>query len=352
MKMLLTILTIMLAFNSQLNEKKNIAKAYSLCLEDTNVSTCLYKGDRILKGAGICEDIALGEVENFENVTSVTNDIYIRRLKVKEEFPTDWVIDLYSKNKIPMIILPYNISKEEVKKCAEISRDLDKPIFIEPDCGYDVEKYAEISEILKTTAPNIAIVWSIDSSCANVGDAYPKNLPVDWIGIDIKERCNEKCIDSQLPNVMSICRYFSEKPIMLNISVSHFSNVNRKYYLEDAINEMSVLYNVVADFKGVSVVNYISYSEENNEENNYKLSENSKLIENYKYCTDLLNRKKYFSQVGEVAYLINDKMYVNIKTAERLNLKTISSNYENLKCVRNFNVDNSTAKVFVKSKKM
>ena len=129
MKMLLTILTIMLAFNSQLNEKKNIAKAYSLCLEDTNVSTGLYKGDRILKGVGICEDIALGEVENFENVTSVTNDIYIRRLKVKEEFPTDWVIDLYSKNKIPMIILPYNISKEEVKKCAEISRDLDKPIF-------------------------------------------------------------------------------------------------------------------------------------------------------------------------------------------------------------------------------
>ena len=126
-------------------------------------------------------------MENFENVTSVTNDIYIRRLKVKEEFPTDWVIDLYSKNKIPMIILPYNISKEEVKKCAEISRDLDKPIFIEPDCGYDVEKYAEISEILKTTAPNIAIVWSIDSSCANVGDAYPKNLPVDWIGIDKRE---------------------------------------------------------------------------------------------------------------------------------------------------------------------
>ena len=50
MKMLLTILTIMLAFNSQLNEKKNIAKAYSLCVEDTNVSTGLYKGDRILKG--------------------------------------------------------------------------------------------------------------------------------------------------------------------------------------------------------------------------------------------------------------------------------------------------------------
>lgn len=348
MKMLLTILTIMLFFNSQLNKKENIAKAYSLCIEDTNVPTGLYKGDKILKGAGIEEDIALGEVENFENITSVNNDIYIRRLRNKEEFPTDWVIDLYSKNKIPMLILPYNISKEEVEKCAEISRDLDKPIFIEPDCGYDVEKYAEISEILKTTAPNIAIVWSIDSSCANVGDAYPKNLPVDWIGIDIKERCNEKCIDSQLPNVMSICRYFSEKPIMLNISVSHFSNVNRKYYLEDAINEMSVLYNVVADFKGVSAVNYISYSEENN----YKLSENSKLIENYKYCTDLLNRKKYFSQVGEVAYLINDKMYVNIKTAERLNLKTTSSNYENLKCVRNFNVDNSTAKVFVKSKKM
>ena len=31
-----------------------------------------------------------------------------------------------------MLILPYNISKEEVEKCAEISRDLDKPIFIEP----------------------------------------------------------------------------------------------------------------------------------------------------------------------------------------------------------------------------
>ena len=50
MKMLLTILTIMLAFNSQLNEKKNIAKAYSLCVEDTNVSTGLYKGDRNFKG--------------------------------------------------------------------------------------------------------------------------------------------------------------------------------------------------------------------------------------------------------------------------------------------------------------
>lgn len=348
MKMLLAILTIMLVFNSQPNEKENIAKAYNLCTENTNDTVGLYKGDKILKGAGIEDDIALGEVENFENITSVNNDIYIRKLKVKEEFPTDWVIDLYSKNKIPMIILPYNISKEEVKKCAEISRDLDKPIFIEPDCGYDIEKYGEVSNILKTTAPNIAIVWSIDSSCANVGDAYPKNSPVDWVGVDIKSRCNEKGLNSQLPNTIAICRYFSEKPIMLNISVSHFSNVNRKYYLEDAINEMSVLYKVVADFKGVSAVNYISYSEENN----YKLSENSKLIENYKYCTDLLNGKKYFSQVGEVAYLINDKMYVNIKTAERLNLETTSSNYENLKCVRNFNVDNSTAKVFVKSKKM
>lgn len=352
MKMLLAILTIMLVFNSQLNEKENIAKAYSLCIEDTNVPTGLYKGDKILKGAGIEDDIALGEMENFENITSVNNDIYIRKLKVKEEFPTDWVIDLYSKNKIPMIILPYNISKEEVKKCAEISRDLDKPIFIEPDCGYDIEKYGEVSNILKTTAPNIAIVWSIDSSCANVGDAYPKNSPVDWVGVDIKSRCNEKGLNSQLPNTIAICRYFSEKPIMLNISVSHFSNVNRKYYLEDAINEMSVLYNVSADFKGVSAVNYISYSELNDEGDNYKLSENSKLIENYKYCTDLLNVKKYFSQVGEVGYIINEKMYVNSKTAERLNLETTSSNFENLKCVKNFNVDDSTAKVFVKSKKM
>ena len=77
---------------------------------------------------------------------------------------------------------------------------------------------------------------------------------------------------------MAICRYFSEKPIMLNISVSHFSTADRKYYLEDAVNEMSVLYNVVADFKGVSAVNYISYSELNEEGNNYKLSENSKLL--------------------------------------------------------------------------
>lgn len=352
MKMLLAILTITLIFNVQQPKKDNIAKAYNLCTENTNDTVGLYKGDKILKGAGIEEDIALGEVESFENITSVNNDIYIRRLRNKEEFPTDWVIDLYSKNKIPMLILPYNISKEEVEKCAEISRDLDKPIFIEPDCGYDVEKYAEISEILKTTAPNIAIVWSIDSSCGNFGDAYPKNSPVDWVGVDIKSRCNEKGLNSQLPNAMAICRYFSEKPIMLNISVSHFSTADRKYYLEDAVNEMSVLYNIVADFKGVSAVNYISYSELNEEGNNYKLSENSKLLENYKYCTDLLNEKKYFSQVGEVGYLINEKLYVNSKTAERLKLETTSSKFENLKCVTNFNIDDSTAKVFVKSKKM
>ena len=59
----------------------------------------MYKGDKILKGAGIEEDIALGEVESFENITSVNNDIYIRRLRNKEEFPTGWVIDLYSKIK-------------------------------------------------------------------------------------------------------------------------------------------------------------------------------------------------------------------------------------------------------------
>ena len=108
----------------------------------------------------------------------------------------------------------------------------------------------------------------------------------------------------------------------------------------------------MADFKGVSAVNYISYSELNEEGNNYKLSENSKLLENYKYCTDLLNVKKYFSQVGEVGYLINEKLYVNPKTAERLKLETTSSKFENLKCVTNFNIDDSTAKIFVKSKKM
>ena len=348
MKMLFAILSIMLIFNSQQTEKKNIAKAYNLCIEDTNKPVGLYEKDKILKGAGICDDIALGEVENFESVTSVTNDIYIRKLRAKEEFPTEWVIDLYSKNKIPMIILPYNISNEEIKKCAEISRDLDKPIFIEPDCGYDIEKYGEVSKILKTTAPNIAIVWSIDSNCVNIGDAYPKNLPVDWVGVDIKAVCNKKGVNSQLPNAMYICKYFSEKPIMLNISISHFSDIDRKYYLEDTINEMYALYSVVADFKGVSAVNYISYSEENN----YKLSDNIKLIENYKYCTDLLNVKKYFSQVGEVCYLINEKMYVNSKTAERLNLEITASNYENLKCIKNFNIDRSTSKVFVKSKKM
>lgn len=348
MKMLFAILTIMLIFNSQQPEKKNVAKAYTLCIEDTNKPAGLYKEDKILKGAGIYDDIALGEVENFESITSVANDIYIRKLRVKEEFPTEWVIDLYSKNKIPMIILPYNISNEEVKKCAEISRNLDKPIFIEPDCGYDIEKYGEVSEILKTIAPNIAIVWSIDSSCVNIGNAYPKNFPVDWVGVDIKATCNKNGVNSQLPNAMYICKYFSEKPIMLNISVSHFSDIESKYYLDDAINEMYALYSVVADFKGVSAVNYISYSEENN----YKLSDNSKLIENYKYCTDLLNVKKYFSQVGEVSYLIDEKMYVNSKTAEKLNLETIASGYENLKCIRNFNVDKSTSKAFVKSKKM
>ena len=296
-------------------------------------------------GMRACYICGRDEIENLE----VDKD---RIAKKSDNLLVYRGIDLYSKNKIPMLILPYNISKEEVEKCAEISRDLDKPIFIEPDCGYDVEKYAEISEILKTTAPNIAIVWSIDSSCGNFGDAYPKNSPVDWVGVDIKSRCNEKGLNSQLPNAMAICRYFSEKPIMLNISVSHFSTADRKYYLEDAVNEMSVLYNIVADFKGVSAVNYISYSELNEEGNNYKLSENSKLLENYKYCTDLLNVKKYFSQVGEVGYLINEKLYVNSKTAERLKLETTSSKFENLKCVTNFNIDDSTAKVFVKSKKM
>lgn len=348
MKMLFALLTIMLIFNSQHTEKKNVAKAYTLCIEDTNKPAGLYKEDKILKGAGIYDDIALREVENFESITSVANDIYIRKLRVKEEFPTEWVIDLYSKNKIPMIILPYNISNEEVKKCAEISRNLDKPIFIEPDCGYDIEKYGEVSEILKNIAPNIAIVWNIDSSCVNIGNAYPKNFPVDWVGVDIKATCNKNGVNSQLPNAMYICKYFSEKPIMLNISVSHFSDIESKYYLDDAINEMYTLYSVVADFKGVSAVNYISYSEENN----YKLSDNSKLIENYKYCTDLLNVKKYFSQVGEVSYLIDEKMYVNSKTAEKLNLETVASGYENLKCIRNFNIDKSTSKAFVKSKKM
>ena len=84
MKMLLAILTITLIFNVQQPKKDNIAKAYNLCTENTNDTVGLYKGDKILKGAGIEEDIALGEVESFENITSVNNDIYIRRLRNNE----------------------------------------------------------------------------------------------------------------------------------------------------------------------------------------------------------------------------------------------------------------------------
>ena len=53
MKMLLAILTITLIFNVQQPKKDNIAKAYNLCTENTNDTVGLYKGDKILKGAGI-----------------------------------------------------------------------------------------------------------------------------------------------------------------------------------------------------------------------------------------------------------------------------------------------------------
>ncbi len=354
MKMLFAILTVMLFINTE--QSDNIAKVYTLCIENNRENSELYKSHKILKGAGICDDIALGEIDNFENITSVTNDIYIRKLKYEEVFPMEWVIDLYSKNKIPLIVLPCDIQKEEVEEYAEICRNLDKPIFIEIDCGYNVEKYAEISQIPKETAPNIAVVWNIDSNCADVdGIIYPKDLPVDWIGVDIKSKCIKGGIESQIPNVISICRYFSEKPIMLNISVSHFSNADNKYYLEDAVNEMTGLYDILSDFRGVSAVNYISFSELKGAEdckNNYKLSDNTLLMDNYKYCTDLLNVEKYFSQTGEVAYLINEKAYVNTDTAMKLNIKTKASEYQNLKMIDDFCLDNSGLKIFVKSKKM
>lgn len=352
MKILFAILELIISMTiTQQPVKANTSKAFTLCVENIGENKGLYGKEEILKGASIEGDPSLGSVENFENATGVVNDIYIKSLKAGEAFSEDWLIDIYAKNKIPMLVLPYNITEDEIYSISEICSSLNRPVFIEPDFDYDNEKYTKTAEIIKKTAPNAALVWAVDSDCPDIGRAYPKNSVVDWVAVNINSKCTKGRIETQLPNAISLCRYFSEKSVMLNISVSHYSDYDNRYYINEAEKEMENLYSMGACFKGVSAVNYISFSEmesSKDNKNSFMLSENPQLLENYRKCTELLKVKKYYTQSGSVAYLIKGKVYVDRETAARLDIKTLPSMYSNWRIIKDCNYDFSSGKVFVK----
>lgn len=296
--------------------------------------------------SGVCIDgeYAFKNINDFETKTNVSNDVYIRKIEKAEDFSINFIIEVCSKGKSPMFIIK-NISdieniKEMAKKCGSIG----VPVFVALDYGSSTELYNQSAEIFRKNAPKAILMWNIpyDYNMA----AAPKNELMDWIAINYYEKADDKGIVSNISLLRQSIKYFSNRPVAVNVSVECFSGDNHKYYNAEWGNEVKSVYSLAKDYENIALVSYCENSENNRAYGSSRLSDSSAVQSAYTEAVAVLPKERKWTSTDRVAYVVNDTAYIDIDSARQLNIR---GTYANTKYIatKNYSVDNSDRKMFV-----
>ncbi len=267
--------------NTDKIEKVSITEenVYDVYVKDTSYRLSKYEpSEGNLLGAYILGDkYVKGDISSFEEKVGTPHEIYADIMRQGDLFPLQWVLECYSQGKTPMVILypseGYNIfDMDAIEETAEEFGILDIPIFLQLypnplsyqcEAEYYIENFRRIREIFQKAAPNVAFVWSIDSS--NVKDSiafYPGDDWVDWIGLNIYS-----LLEGESTNLWSNVDYFyytfqSSKPLMISqLGISHYSTGEHKYETESAARLIEEFYRrTEADYPRIKAIVYMDYN--------------------------------------------------------------------------------------------
>lgn len=306
-------------------------------------------------------------IKEFEDYTNTKPNVYLYRLKLGESYPMSWVLNCYSNMKMPFItILPPDdkekfFDRELIKSMAKEFGNLHIPIFVNlypvDDILLDKTEYIKFfqdaSGYFKLYAPNASLVFSLDKDFVyQVDKFYPGDSYVDWVGIDIYEDIKkDNNLDIMFKELDFIYDKFSkEKPIFLNLGISHFGSLSYEYNIENKIEELRRYFYLPKKYNRIKMINYQNYDTFNTNKinkQNYLITDNKKILNSYtEYANNGIfskninfdNNQKQIKQenkLGMLAYKINGEFFVEENFLDYFNIdKTVIK--------ENVNLDNKT----------
>lgn len=266
-------------------------------------------------GAYVLGNRALNyNMNEFEEVTGRRHGIYIYNLVLGNPFPTEWILECIANMKTPLIVihpregmtLNENFLYDTAKSCGQLSVPMFVEFYPNPE-KYNIlpdeykEFYKKAEKIFNNYSSNSAFIWSVNiNNVYNSNIYYPGDDIVDWVGLSIYEpiyRNNVKCEDDIWSKLDFFYNsYQKSKPIMITqLAVSHYSDIDHTYYINEAKDRLSEFYNTVKnDYPRIKAINYMDFKDSEN----YKITDNDSLTSLYKstlgsdyfkYNVDLVN---------------------------------------------------------------
>ena len=154
-----------------------------------------------------------------------------------------------------------------------------------------IEKFRLVHDIMAAEAPNVAMVWAPnDFPMDNYAEFYPGDAYVDWVGVScymmltFSADTRESVINADLIYKLSkiVEQYGDRKPLMIVESASGYTSVSEKGvdFTDWAINNMNKYYAYLP--RVYPAIKGIFYFGDNDHTGNYRLTENQRILQNYK----------------------------------------------------------------------
>jgi hypothetical protein len=206
---------------------------------------------------------------------------------------------------------------------------------VEPDMTLTADEYRvyfrEAHSLFNRLAPMAAVVWLADGEVENADEYYPGDNAVDWVGLTCHSGFENGALTDDIIEKLDgfYMTYQEEKPVMLcPFGVSHFSDTDYRYYIEEAAAELRRIYGAVRDayprvkLMAVTDVNLIG----SGGHYNYSFSQNEELTDAYLEALD----DSYFGvklnvnggedlygwlRGDETAYFFDDRPYIGAENA-------------------------------------
>lgn len=244
-------------------------------------------------------------ITEFERLTGKEHLIYSYYLKLGGELPLTWTLECMTRGKLPMVVItPSNdfntFDAAALKKTAESFRQLNTPVLVqffpEPDKQqFERDEYIKFFQqaydIFKEAAPKTALVFSVSGDDKDLKRYYPGDDFTDWVGLNISEDIQGEggTYESDLfKNLDYFYQTFQKaKPIMLSqLAVSHYTSKNHSYYVKDAAQEISRIYNGLRSYPRVKAVVYMDFDnmqlKQDGVRDNFSITDNETVLDAYK----------------------------------------------------------------------
>ena len=257
------------------------------------------------------------DITRFEEAVNKDVALALRHYQIGDPFPDKWLLQCLARKKAPHIVItpadaksPYDLEVLE-ETALKLKNPYGIPVFIEfyPNAkGFgDPQEYIsyfqQAKEVFADHVPNSVFVWSMDMD--DIYDSmvyYPGDDYVDWVGISMyfpiykdKERFHVD-IGETLDYFYHM--YQGKKPMMISkLAISHYSNKDHTFYLEEAGEIMEQIYKVIpTQYPRIKGINYIDI-------NNINMAPNNKGNDNFRVSTEPKITKIYKDAIRDPYYL-------------------------------------------------